>query len=124
MVGRKKIPDQVKILHGTNQPCRMNENKPDYEIVKKLPPAPRWFSKLGKRIYRNLGKELLQKNILTALSIPMFIAYCREISIYLEIEMEFLTMEDRIHNILLIPDSVALGLLYQLVADSLLYPSR
>lgn len=34
MAGRVKLPDNIKVLRGTDQPCRMNPDQPEYESTR------------------------------------------------------------------------------------------
>jgi P27 family predicted phage terminase small subunit len=84
MKGRKPIPTALKKLRGTDQPVRINQNEAQASIVSKLPPPPKWFSPLAKKIYKTKGQELMNQNILATLDLDMFILYCNEYAIYIE----------------------------------------
>lgn len=55
-MGRKRKPDNIKILQGTAQKCRMNEDAPDASPGEPRPPewlrqdAVRWFHVLRSRL--------------------------------------------------------------------------
>lgn len=47
--GRKRKPDHLKIVSGTDQPCRMNPDAP--EPTKGQPIAPAWLSERATEIF-------------------------------------------------------------------------
>lgn len=52
MRGRKQKPDHLKVVSGTDQPCRMNPNAPT--APQSLPIAPGWLTVRGAEIFCNL----------------------------------------------------------------------
>lgn len=81
--GRKKLPDSVKTLRGTDQPCRMDNLPAPVSISG----APLELPKSGlkgtaKKIYSVVGTELLCNNLLDIASLDLMIAYCREMGLY------------------------------------------
>jgi P27 family predicted phage terminase small subunit len=52
MAGRKRKPDHLKVVSGTDQPCRMNPDAP--AAPKDLPIAPDWLTTRGAEIFQNL----------------------------------------------------------------------
>lgn len=97
MKGRKPIPTALKVLKGTDQPCRVNKKDTSSPVVTKVPPPPRWFTKLGKKIYKDVTRQLAASKVLTPADLEMLVAYCQEYSTYLEIMEQFNTGdEDRV----------------------------
>jgi len=88
MKGRKPTPAALKTLRGTDQPVRMNRNQAEPEVISKLPTPPAWLSKLGRKIYKTKGQELINQNILSLLDLDMFLLYCNEYATYLETSEE------------------------------------
>ena len=84
MKGRKPTPTALKKIRGTDQPVRMNNEELKIERIEKLPPAPSWFSKLAKKIYRGKGQELINQGIMRTLDLDMFLLYCNEYATYIE----------------------------------------
>ena len=84
MKGRKPTPTALKRLRSTDQPVRINENEVSGGHISKMPPAPSWFSKMAKLIYKTKGKELMAQNIVGMLDIDMFLLYCNEYAKYIE----------------------------------------
>ena len=74
-------------MRGTDQPCRMHE-KTDVQKVDKLPSAPKFLSKFGKKIYRTQGEVLLKLGVLNEINIGSFAMLCSEISKYIELTMD------------------------------------
>ena len=52
MAGRKRIPDHLKIVAGTAQPCRMNPDAP--LAASDLPVPPEWLSAWAAEIFAGL----------------------------------------------------------------------
>ena len=53
--GRKALPNYLKILKGTHQPCRDKVDAPEAPKSKPAPPA--WLSKRGKQIFHLMVKR-------------------------------------------------------------------
>lgn len=52
MKGRKRKPDHLKVIAGTDQACRMNPDAP--ASPEALPIAPGWLTKRGAEIFDNI----------------------------------------------------------------------
>jgi P27 family predicted phage terminase small subunit len=50
--GRKRKPDHLKVIAGTDQACRMNPDAP--ASPQTLPVAPGWLTKRGAEIFDNI----------------------------------------------------------------------
>lgn len=88
MKGRKPTPSALKKMRGTDQPVRVNENEPETNTLSKMPPPPKWFGKLAKKIYRSKSKELINQGVMGTLDIDMFVLYCNEYATYIETSEE------------------------------------
>lgn len=88
--GRKKTPDQVKILRGTDQPCRMNDQKPTYTTVEKVPTSPKFLTKTGRKIWRTVTEQLISMKLMNVVNADLVAAYCSELSIYVDLTMDLL----------------------------------
>ncbi|MGY2051693.1 phage terminase small subunit P27 family [Methylobacterium sp. JK268] len=53
MAGRKRVPDAIKQLAGTAQPCRMNPDAPT--PAEGVPQPPDWLSDRAAAIFRDLA---------------------------------------------------------------------
>lgn len=83
MAGRKPISNELKILKGTDQPCRMRDEV-QYEKVTKIPKAPGYFNEYAKKIYKNTTKQLAEKGILDVVNLKTVIMYACEMGKYEE----------------------------------------
>ena len=80
--GRKKLPDNIKALRGTDQPCRM-ENKVATLPTQTLITLPKsGLTGTAKKIFAIVATELIYNNILDRLGVDLVIAYCREMALY------------------------------------------
>ncbi len=64
MRGRPPVPSKLKVLRGTDQPCRMNKREPKAEPG--APVCPAWLSPKAKRAWKELvgilgGMDILSK---------------------------------------------------------------
>lgn len=92
--GRKPISNELKRLQGTDQPSRMRDEI-SYEKITKIPAAPKWMNKFGKKVYKVIAAELAAKNILDVTNINAVVAYSQEYGKYIEAE-EKLQEEGRV----------------------------
>ena len=96
MKGRKKLPDNIKALRGTDQPCRMSD-KPAVQtaMVVKLPKVG--LKGTAKKIFAVVATELMHNNLLDVYGMDMIVAYAREMALYhdmmTEVEREGVTIE-------------------------------
>lgn len=96
MKGRKKLPDNIKALRGTDQPCRMSD-KPAVQtaMVVKLPKVG--LKGTAKKIFAVVATELMHNNLLDVYGVDMIVAYAREMALYhdmmIEVEREGVTIE-------------------------------
>ena len=96
MKGRKKLPDNIKSLRGTDQPCRMSD-KPAVQtaMVVKLPKVG--LKGTAKKIFAVVATELMHNNLLDVYGVDMIVAYAREMALYhdmmTEVEREGVTIE-------------------------------
>lgn len=79
--GRKPIPNSLKVLKGTDQPCRMR-NEIEVQKISKMPPAPKWLGKTGRKLYRDKAEYLINADILSHVDIEMFVSFCFEYGRY------------------------------------------
>lgn len=82
MAGRPPKPTALKVLHGTNQPCRSNpkEPKPAADKVK----APTWLSKGSRKHWRKIEPVLRDMNILTNADVTALAMLCDALTEYIE----------------------------------------
>ena len=101
MKGRKKLPDSIKALRGTDQPCRMTD-KPAVQgaTVIKLPKVG--LKGTAKKVFAVVATELMHNNLLDVYGVDMVVAYAREMALYhdmmSDIEKEGVTIEIETKN--------------------------
>jgi len=99
-IGGKKIPDQLKVLRGTDQPCRMNPDQPVMDKVEKIPRPPRWFSATVKRVYKDVTTQLAEAGILQVVDLQLIIAYCNQYALHIDIERRLAgDLDDRLQDV-------------------------
>jgi P27 family predicted phage terminase small subunit len=64
MPGRKKVPSQLKITRGTDQPVRMNPNEPKMPV--EMPPVPDWLNELGQTTFLDVAQKTAAMKVLAA----------------------------------------------------------
>ena len=97
--GKQKQSNEIKVLRGTDQPCRMT---PQSEMTK-LESLPKVRLKgTAKKIFEYTATELLHKKLLEVVGVDLLVAYAREMAIYhdlmLEVEKEGFTIEVETKN--------------------------
>jgi len=59
--GRKAIPDHIKVLKGTDQPCRMRNQSKKHSKAEIL--APDWMDSGASEYFEHIGSELSGVNL-------------------------------------------------------------
>lgn len=78
--GRKKLPDSVKVLRGTDQPCRSGTEVPGVMVVSSLPKSG--LKGTAKKVFEVVASQLIATNVLDVLGVDLVIAYAREMALY------------------------------------------
>lgn len=76
-MGRKPVPTKLKIVKGTDQPCRINPDEP--EPVVSLPdPPPEWkkANPVALTEWERITPHLYELGLLTAVDRAALVAYC------------------------------------------------
>jgi P27 family predicted phage terminase small subunit len=81
--GRKRLPDKVKEIRGTLQPCRSSGDM-DITPLTKLPEPSNYLTKEGREIYKELGTKLFNFNIINEFNIDTFTILISELSTYIK----------------------------------------
>ena len=95
--GRKKIPNGVKALPGTDQPCRMEGgNTPTAPAT--VTSIPRCGLKgTARKVFEVVATELVNNRLLDIVGVDLVVAYAREMGLYhdtmRELEKEGYTIE-------------------------------
>ena len=74
MRGRKRVPDNLKRLRGTDQPCRMNANAPEPEL--EIPECPKHLSDDAKAEWNEIAPELYKLGLLSKIDKSALASYC------------------------------------------------
>lgn len=82
--GRKKLPNVIKTLRGTDQPCRMEQQLPaaPSQTIINIPKVSLKGS--AKKVFVVVATELIHKNLLDIVGVDLVVAYCREMALYHE----------------------------------------
>ena len=79
--GRKKLPDQLKTLRGTDQPCRMSGGtQMAGTAVVSIPKSG--LKGTAKKVFEVVASELIAKNLLDVVGVDLLVSYAREIALY------------------------------------------
>ena len=101
MKGRKKLPDNIKALRGTDQPCRMSD-KPAVQTSSVISLPKVGLKGTAKKIFAVVATELMHNNLLDIYGLDMVVAYAREMALYhdmmSDIEKEGVTIEVETKN--------------------------
>lgn len=97
--GKQKQSNEIKVLRGTDQPCRMTMQS-DMTKLESLPKVR--LKGTAKKIFEYTATELLHKKLLEVVGVDLLVAYAREMAIYhdlmLEVEKEGFTIEVETKN--------------------------
>lgn len=88
--GRKSESNALKVLKGTDQPCRMRD-EPAFEKITKIPKAPEYMNAHAKKVYRITAKQLAALGILDVVNINTVMMYANEMGKYIDAEEQLMT---------------------------------
>ncbi len=83
MKGRKPVPREMKILHGTFRKDRDKGIK-SLSALTEIPRPPTWLGKYGKKIWKELGQKLVEDKILTEIDLYSFEMLCGTYQMFAE----------------------------------------
>lgn len=76
-MARSRKPDKLKVVAGTDQPCRMNPDGVDFDSLGELPDAPDWLPNAhAVKEWNRLGPILLRASLLTDAGLSAFGQMC------------------------------------------------
>jgi len=84
MVGRKRVPTKLKIIRGTDQPCRMNPDEPEPDI--KIPKPPKGLTGFAAKEWKRAAALLEDLGLISDIDMCMFLAYCQSFGRWMEAE--------------------------------------
>jgi len=83
MKGRKPLPTNLKVIHGTARPHRVNEQEPKPEKVKR-PLPPKTLSAEARKHWKKICKDLAACGVLTLIDQDALAMYCELYAQWLE----------------------------------------
>ena len=86
--GRKKTPTVIKKMQGTARADRILENEMLVDLLHDLPDAPDLLSTIGAEEWYKVTSQLLNLKMLHTVDLRMIEAYCNEMSLYIECEID------------------------------------
>ena len=95
--GRKKTPTVLKEMYGTARADRILENEMQVDLLSELPEAPDLLSEIGIAEWYKVTTQLFNLKMLHDVDQSLILAYCNEMSLYIESELE-LRENGRIDN--------------------------
>jgi P27 family predicted phage terminase small subunit len=85
MAGRKRIPTKIKIIRGTFRKDRVPEHEPEPEPVRDMPKPPPDLPSAGKKLWKKLAAELVDKKVLTVVDLPALEVCCLNYGLFKEL---------------------------------------
>ena len=86
--GRKKTPTALKEMQGTARADRLVDNEMTADLVLQLPEPPELLSEIGVKEWNNVTSQLFNLKMLHHIDLSLILAYCNEMSLYIECETE------------------------------------
>lgn len=83
-MARKKTPTALKVIRGTDQPCRTNYDEAKYEALTKVSIPKVLSSSRARKIFKDKSTQLIRQGILQAPDIDLLTAYCNTYDIFLQ----------------------------------------
>lgn len=74
------LPDSVKALRGTDQPCRTGSGTPAVMAISELPKCG--LKGTAKKVFEIVASQLIATKVLDVLGVDLVIAYAREMALY------------------------------------------
>lgn len=62
---RPKKPNHLKVVRGTDQPCRMKADEVEFDPVAEVPEPPEWLTAHAQNYWRRVAKVLTANKVLT-----------------------------------------------------------
>lgn len=73
--GRKRTPSKLKVIKGTDQPCRMNPDEAEPEVA--IPSPPDHLNQEASVEWGRISKELYDLGLLTQIDRTALAGYCQ-----------------------------------------------
>ena len=82
----ERKPKSLKVLQSTYRKDREEKEQPNYNGLKEIPKPASWVNTTGKRVFRNIIKDLAESGLLVELDLSSLNAACNEFGKYIEYE--------------------------------------
>jgi P27 family predicted phage terminase small subunit len=90
MKGRKKVPDAIRRLQGTDKPYLMSGDRPIFKLqeVSSMPTAPEYMNDVATQIYYDVTKQMIELGLVNNANFAMIVTYAQCIGKYHDAEIE------------------------------------
>ena len=72
---RPRVPTKLKIIKGTDQPCRVNANEPQPEV--EIPDMPQWLNPHAQAEWARVSDALFKQGLVSVFDMAVLAAYCQ-----------------------------------------------
>jgi len=79
-MGRKKIPDRLKLVKGTLRADRINPDAPEYPL--EIPEPPAFLDEIAVEEWHRVAPDLYDRGLLTKMFVAMLAGYCQSFSMF------------------------------------------
>ena len=80
--GRKKIPNELKALRGTDQPCRMDGSSTPARTTAVTTLPRSGLKGTAKKVFEVVAAELVNNHLLDLVGVDLIVAYALEMGLY------------------------------------------
>lgn len=97
-----KLPSELKVLRGTFRNEEKAGNRTELKPLTKAPAVPSHLNKWGRKKWKEITRDLIEKRILTIVDIPALEICCDQYGIYCELRdaiTHYVDEEGTRHNI-------------------------
>jgi P27 family predicted phage terminase small subunit len=84
--GRKKLPDAIKRINGTDQPCRMSGDIPIFKVIYDIPQPPDFLGETAKTIYNDVCKSLIDLGLANSANLSLIVSFSHLMGIHFDAE--------------------------------------
>ena len=96
MAGRKRTPDALKVIKGTDQPVRMSGDASYSIVITKAPAPPKHLSKEAKKVWKSVAREMVNMKLLTTLNVMTLSIYADLVAQYIRINEDIELMKGNV----------------------------
>ena len=90
MKGRKKLPDKIKQIQGTDRRDRMSGDRPIFKLVEvsNMPEPPTYMNEVAANVYHEVCKQMIELGLVNNANFPLMVSYAQNIGKYHDAEMQ------------------------------------